>query len=198
MMKWVIGVFLVVAAAMIVVSFSAGRGSKHGQVINCIGSTSIEPFAEMLSEEYSRGNPSVMVEVQGGGSTAGLQAVFENIADIGTCSRSLKEDEAAKCRGITIAFDGLAIVVHKSNPVSNLTCRQIRDIFSGRITNWKEVGGADRHIEIITREEGSGTREAFVKLVMEGKEKTASLPSSASSTLPTSAPRVVRRTPKTT
>ncbi|MFA6133572.1 MAG: phosphate ABC transporter substrate-binding protein [Phycisphaerae bacterium] len=171
-MKWIVGSFLAIAAAMLCFSFCAGRNNK-GRAINCIGSTSIQPLAEMLSQEFDRQHPESIVEVQGGGSTAGLQAVAENIAEIGMCSRSLKDDEAGRFRGIPIALDGLAVVVHPDNPVSNLTKAQIRDIFEGRITNWKQVGGADATIWLITREEGSGTREAFVKLVMEAKDKPA-------------------------
>ncbi|HUU21063.1 MAG TPA: phosphate ABC transporter substrate-binding protein [Phycisphaerae bacterium] len=153
---------------MVVVSFATGGRSGH-RTVNVVGSTSIQPFAEMLSEEYRHRRPGAKVEVQGGGSTAGLQACAEGIADIGTCSRGLKEDEARRFRGITIALDGLAVVVHRSNPVSGLSGAQIRDIFSGAISNWSEVGGNDQPIRLITREEGSGTREAFVKLVMQAK-----------------------------
>ena len=82
------------------------------------------------------------------------------------CSRSLKPEEAAKYAGILIARDGLAIVVHATNPVRDLTLAQLRGLFSGAIKNWKEVGGLDGPVRPITREEGSGTRESFVKLVM--------------------------------
>lgn len=173
-MKLIVGLFLVVAAAMLYVSFCPwGRGSgKHA--INCVGSTSVQPFAEMLSQEFDLLHTGQMVDVQGGGSTAGIQAVSENIAEIGMCSRSLKDEEASKFTGITIAMDGLALVVHKSNTVNGLTRVQVRDIFRGAITNWRQVGGEDLPIRLITREEGSGTREAFVKLVMEAGAKIAS------------------------
>ena len=172
-MKWIVGLFLAVAAAMLCVSFCPwGRGSRQ-RAINSVGSTSVQPFAEMLSQEFDRLHTGQMVDVQGGGSTAGLQAVSENIAEIGMCSRSLKDDEARKFTGIPIAMDGLALVVHKSNRVNGLTRSQIRDIFRGEITNWRQVGGEDLPVRLITREEGSGTREAFVKLVMEAKDKRA-------------------------
>ena len=173
-MKLIVGLFLAVAAAMLYVSFCPwGRGSgKHA--INCVGSTSVQPFAEMLSQEFDLLHTGQMVDVQGGGSTAGIQAVSENIAEIGMCSRSLKDEEASKFTGITIAMDGLALVVHKSNTVNGLTRVQVRDIFRGAITNWRQVGGEDLPIWLITREEGSGTREAFVKLVMEAGAKIAS------------------------
>lgn len=133
--------------------------------MSVVGSTSVQPFAEMLAEEFNRNNADVRVEVQGGGSTAGLQAVVNGIAEIGACSRALKPEEAGFTT-ITMARDGIAIVVHPSNPVSNLTREQVRAIYEGKTANWRDVGGDDRPIRLITREEGSGTREAFTHLVM--------------------------------
>ena len=147
--------------------FAGGcQRSKGGT--NVMGSTSIQPFAEMLSQKFNAQNPGRHVEVQGGGSKAGLEGVKNGIADIGMCSRDLKMDDPDEslCDPVTIAYDGLAIVVHPANPVRKLQRWQIALIFSGDITNWKEVGGEDRTIHVITREEGSGTREAFAKLVM--------------------------------
>jgi phosphate transport system substrate-binding protein len=125
----------------------------------------------MLSQDFNQKHPEANMEVQGGGSTAGLQAVINGIADIGTCSRSLKKEETG-FTPIVIARDGLAIVVHPTNPIAGLTKIQIREIFSGRITNWKDVGGESLEIRLISREEGSGTREAFTNLVM-GKSRVS-------------------------
>lgn len=147
--------------------FTAGcRRAKDGAV-NVMGSTSIQPFAEILAQEYNK-QDGHGVEVQGGGSKAGLEGVKNGIADIGMCSRELKADDPdeARCEPVVIAYDGLAVVVHPSNPVRALSRQQVALIFSGDITNWKELGGEDRPIHVITREEGSGTREAFAKLVM--------------------------------
>jgi phosphate transport system substrate-binding protein len=125
----------------------------------------------MLSQDFNHAQSAVRVEVQGGGSTVGLRAVADRIAQIGMCSRDLKPDETFHT--IEIARDGIAVVVHPSNPVDNLTVENIRRIFCGDIRNWKEVdGGDDREIRLITREEGSGTREAFSALVM-AKERIA-------------------------
>ncbi len=146
------------------------RREEGGGTVNAVGSTSLQPFAELLAQEYERKNPGWKVDVQGGGSTAGLQAVTDGLAQIGMCSRELTPDEAAKFTPIVIARDGLAIVVNPDNPVSELKTDQIRGLFSGRIRNWKEVGGKDEPVRIITREESSGTRDCFVHLVM-GKEK---------------------------
>jgi phosphate transport system substrate-binding protein len=192
-MKWIVGLFLAVAAAMLCVSFCPwGRGSRE-RAINCVGSTSIQPFAEMLSQEFDLLHTGQMVDVQGGGSTAGIQAVSENIAEIGMCSRSLKDEEAGKFTGIPIAMDGLAVVVHNSNIVKGLTRVQIRDLFRGEITNWRQVGGEDCPIRLITREEGSGTREAFVKLVMEAKDKRAATASAGPAGNQRAANRISRK-----
>jgi phosphate transport system substrate-binding protein len=106
------------------------------------------------------------VEVQGGGSTAGVQAVANGYAQIGTCSRSLDPEETG-FDTIVIARDGIAIVVHPANKVNGLTRDQVRGIYEGKVKNWKEVGGDDKAITLVTREEGSGTREAFEHLVMD-------------------------------
>jgi phosphate transport system substrate-binding protein len=165
-MKWVLAAIFGGALAAVVASLLVG-GGRHGRALNIVGSTSVQPFAEMLAQEYNRLHPDEPIDVQGGGSTAGIQAVQSRIADIGTCSRSLSaEEKAAGCNGIEIARDGLAVVVHPSNNVAGLTRAQVRGLFSGAITNWKQVGGPDRIVRLISREEGSGTREAFVKLLM--------------------------------
>jgi len=143
-----------------------GCGRSQARAVHCIGSTSVQPFVELLAEEYQRSELNACVEVQGGGSTAGIQAVANGLADFGMCSRVLKDEERARFSAVVIAYDGLAVVVHPSNPVNDLSRAQLRQIFAGDVTNWKDVGGADRSIRVITREEGSGTREAFVKLVM--------------------------------
>jgi phosphate transport system substrate-binding protein len=146
--------------------FCGGCKESKGRPVNVIGSTSIQPFAELLAEEFQKIDSNESVDVQGGGSTAGIQAIANGIADIGMCSRSLKDEEKIVDTPIEIAKDGLAIVVHKSNPVHNLTLEQVQMLFSGQVQNWRQLGGMDLPVRLIMREEGSGTREAFIKLVM--------------------------------
>lgn len=148
-------------------SLLAGCKRDEGRAVSVVGSTSIQPFAELLAQAYGKKGPAHQVEVQGGGSTAGLQAVTNGLAQIGMCSRALKEDESKQFTPVVIARDGLAVVVNRENPVAGLTVEQIRNVFSGKITNWKDIGGRDGVIRVVTREEGSGTRESFVHLVME-------------------------------
>lgn len=129
------------------------------------GSTSVAPYAEILAEDFMRLHPGTNIDVQGGGSAAGITAAEAGIADIGMSSRSLKNEEQALW-SVEIAKDGLAVIVNPQNPVGDLSLEQIRDIYAGTITNWKEVGGPDHKIHLIAREEGSGTRSAFESLVM--------------------------------
>ena len=147
-----------------------GCSRTSAQSVSLLGSTSIQPFAEMLAERYAKNFPGQFVEVQGGGSTAGLQAAESGLVNVGMCSRSLTGKESQLFTPILIARDGLALVVNPGNPVASLSIEQLRALFAGRVTRWNEVGGKDEPIRPITREEGSGTRESFVRLVM-GKER---------------------------
>ncbi len=142
--------------------------SQRQSDIVVAGSTSVEPFIEKLAEEFIKANPDVKITVQGGGSTAGIQASFNKTCNIGTSSRHLKDSEQG-LKTYLMALDGIAIIVHPTNPVNNLTEKEIRDIFAGKIKNWKELGGRDNKIIAVTREEGSGTRGAFEELIMKGE-----------------------------
>jgi len=141
--------------------------------ITVAGSNSITPFAELLAEEYMRLNPQLYIHVQDGGSTAGIVAVRNSTAHIGMSSRSLSESEK-DLYTVTIAKDAIAIIVHPKNPIDDLSISQIRQIFSGEIKNWKDLGGNPNPIVVITREEGSGTRDSFQKMVMGKVEITLS------------------------
>jgi len=129
------------------------------------GSTSIQPYAEILAEEYAHLYPELHIDVQGGGSTAGITAAISGTADIGMSSRSLKEGEQGLWF-VEVALDGLAIIVNPKNPIEDLTFSQVRSIYSAGVTKWSELGGIDSKIHVIAREEGSGTRSAFEELVM--------------------------------
>ncbi len=129
------------------------------------GSTSIQPFIEKIAEHYAVVYPEYKVSVQGGGSTAGIQATLNHTCQIGMSSRNLKPEEQ-EILTFLIAFDGIAIVINKTNPVAGLSTEQLRKIFTGEIKNWRELGGPDRRIYPVTREDGSGTRGAFEELVM--------------------------------
>lgn len=130
------------------------------------GSTSMEKLANSLSEVFMQKYPNVMVTAQFTGSSAGIEAVNNGSVDIGNSSRALKEEEKEK--GIVeniVALDGIGIIVDPDNTVEDLTIQQLKDIYNGTITNWKDVGGQDMGIVVIGREAGSGTRSAFEEIL---------------------------------
>ena len=144
---------------------SACGGRPENSVV-IAGSTSVQPYVEVLEEQYARLYPGNKIDIQGGGSSAGVTAVESGAADIGMSSRALKDAELGLW-SVEIAKDGLAIIINPANPIDNLTLEQVRDIYAAKITDWGELGSASARIHLIAREEGSGTRDAFVSLVME-------------------------------
>ena len=126
------------------------------------GSTSMEKVIGALSESYMAANKDVTVNYNPTGSGAGITAVQEGTCDIGLSSRALKDEEkAAGLHETVLAYDGIAIIVHPDNPVSDLTLEQIAQLYTGEITNWKDVGGNDAQVVLIGREAASGTRDGF-------------------------------------
>ena len=125
------------------------------------GSTSMEKVIGALGEAFMEANSGVNFTYNPTGSGSGIQAVSEGRCDIGLSSRALKDDEKATLTETTVALDGIAMIVNPENPVSDLTVEQIADIYTGKITNWSEVGGNDAAIVLIGREAGSGTRDGF-------------------------------------
>lgn len=153
---------------------SKDTSNQLSGTINIVGSTSVTPVAESLGQEFSKLYKGVNIDVQGVGSTAGIKAAIDGTADIGMSSRNLKDEEKATgVKEYTIAYDGIVIAVHPNNPVEDLDMETIQKIFSGELTNWKELGGDDQEILVISREEGSGTRGAFEE-ILELQEKDGS------------------------
>jgi len=154
---------------LLLIVFITGACQRSGAGITVAGSTSVEPFAELLAEEYMSRNPASHIYVQGGGSTAGVEAAMTRAANIGMSSRSLLPKEK-NLHTLTIAKDAIAIIVNPKNPIHDLSMDQVRSVFSGNVKNWSELGGLPRPIVLVNREEGSGTRESFQKFVMEKEE----------------------------
>lgn len=149
----------------------AGCGAPQ-ESVTVVGSTSVLPFMELLADEYMRRNPDVQINIQGGGSSAGVKAVNDGTADLGMASRELTDDEKGQgIRPVVIARDGIAVIVHPGNSVGNLGLEQLQSIFSGRVVSWGALGGTGR-ITVVVREEGSGTRSAFDELAMGGNRVT--------------------------
>lgn len=166
---------IIIIILIFMISLISSCGNKAEEIIIVAGSTSVQPYAEMLSEAYFHLNPETEIDVQGGGSSAGVSAALSETAEIGMSSRGLKDSEMElpKEAGkewyiVEIAKDGLAIIIHPDNPIKDLTMEQVRDIYTSEISNWADLGGKDAKIHVITREEGSGTRSAFEELIMDG------------------------------
>ena len=144
---------------------SAGSENVSGTVaLN--GSTSMEKFVNGLKEAIVETYPDLQLEPQFTGSSAGVEAVTNGTADIGDVSRALTDEE--KAAGLVenvVAIDGIAVITDTANTATNLTTQQLKDIYTGKITNWSEVGGADQNIVVIGRESGSGTRDAFEEIL---------------------------------
>jgi phosphate transport system substrate-binding protein len=137
------------------------------------GSTTVLPIAQRTAEVFMSKNPQINISVQGGGSGVGIAALVDGTTDIADASRAIKDKELKKAvsRGITpkanvVAMDGLAVVVNSSNNLENLTIQQIKDIYTGKISNWSEVGGSGGQIVVISRDSASGTYEAFNELAL--------------------------------
>lgn len=146
-------------------SESAAPAELSGDV-STDGSTSMQKVIGALGEAFTQENSKVRFTYNPTGSGSGIQAVQEGRCDIGLSSRALKEEEkAAGLEETVLAYDGIAMIVHPENPVEDLTLEQIADIYTGKITNWSEVGGQDAQIVLIGREAGSGTRSGFEEIV---------------------------------
>ena len=159
----------VLCAAVMALSLLAGCGQKAndsgttaGGTVATDGSTSMEKVIGALGESFMEANKGTTFTYNPTGSGSGIQAVSEGRCDIGLSSRALKDDEkAAGLKETIVALDGIAIIVNPQNPVKDLSLEQIARIYTGEITNWKDVGGEDAEIVRIGREAGSGTRDGF-------------------------------------
>jgi phosphate transport system substrate-binding protein len=134
--------------------------------IDIVGSTSVQPVAEKLANEFMKKHPNVVINVQAGGSAMGIRSTDQGIADIGMSSMDLNKNET-DITGIPIGKEGIVISVNNENNITELSTEEVKNIFNGKISNWKELGGSDLEIHVITREDGSGTRSAFEDLVMD-------------------------------
>ncbi len=178
-MKKVLSMGLALAAALSLTACKGGSASSSGESlsgkVSLNGSTSMEKYVTALGEGFKEKYPDMTVETQFTGSSAGLQALIDGQCDIADSSRSLTPAE--KKKGLVenvVAIDGIAISLNKKNKVNNVTAKQLADIYTGKITNWKQLGGADEKIVVIGRESASGTRAAFEELLkVENKCKYA-------------------------
>ena len=163
---------LLIALSLLSISASAQRIK---------GSDTVLPVAQQTAERFMNQHPDTRVTVTGGGTGVGISALLDNTTDIAMASRPIKFSEKMKIKSagedvaeIVVVYDALAVVAHPSNPVKQLTRQQLEDIFRGKITNWKQVGGDDRKIVVYSRETSSGTYEFFKESVLKNKNYMAS------------------------
>lgn len=160
-------IFTLILGMLVCSLVGCGNGNESAKAtsINVVGSTSVTPVATELAKEYSKKHTNLKIDVQGVGSTPGVKAAHDQTADIGMASRDLKSGEKEwNLKEYVIAYDGIAVVVHPSNKLTNLDFEDIKKIFSGEIKNWKELGAEDEEILVVSRESGSGTRGAFEEI----------------------------------
>lgn len=144
---------------------SSDAESDKEKKIAISGSTSVGPLMEKLAAEYEESH-EVSIEINQTGSSAGIKDVINGVSEIGMASRDLKDEEkSGGVKGTEIAHDGIAVIVNPVNKINALTKDQVKGIYTGKITNWKEVGGEDSPIVVVSREDGSGTRGAFEEIL---------------------------------
>ena len=179
--RWIFLGVLVCLAAILVLG-GCSRQGQQGSSIQIKGSDTMVNLGQAWAEEFMKANPEVSVAVTGGGSGTGIASLLSKTCDIAELSRELKPEEIAMAKEkgfapqqITVALDGLAVVVHPANPLAQLTVDQLAAVFSGAVTNWKEIGGADLPIVVLSREVNSGTHVYFKEHVLRGNRKDSTV-----------------------
>ncbi|MCM1990891.1 phosphate ABC transporter substrate-binding protein [Oceanirhabdus seepicola] len=190
MNKKIMKTFIGVVTAVAVAGSFVGCGSKNSNVgettsltsgeIMVLGSSALQPLAEVAAKDFMEKNNEAVINVQGGGSGAGIKGVLEGNADIGnsdvTAEQKLGDEEKAKeLADHEVCGIGFAVVVSKDVTVESLTKEQIQDIFKGNITNWNQVGGTDKEIVLVHRKSSSGTRMSFIDKIMDGEKEDTSI-----------------------
>jgi len=167
-MKNIARMFLIAIAAL---GFAA---NCYAERVVMEGSTTVLPIAQAAAEEFMAKNPEANITVRGGGSGVGIASLLDGTCDIANSSRAIKDTEVDKAitngvdpKAHVVAMDGLAVIVNNSNSVNALTKQQIKDIYTGKISNWSQLGGGNEKIVVISRDTSSGTFEAFRELALD-------------------------------
>jgi phosphate transport system substrate-binding protein len=170
-----ITLILTLACLILALMVSISQAGEEQLVVQ--GSTTVLPIAQAAAEAFMQNNSQANISVRGGGSGNGIAALIEGTCDIADASRPMEVKEILLCqkKGISpvphiVAMDGIAVIVHSSNPIQGLNMEEIKDIYTGKITNWKELGGKDQKIVVVSRDSASGTFETFNKIVLKGKK----------------------------
>lgn len=170
------GIKIIASLFFMIIILVAGCGKKNEEnktntdtppeTVTISGSTSIGPLIEKEAEKFKKENTGINVEINQIGSSAGIKDAINGTVEIGMSSRDLKEEEIAEgLVEVEVAFDGMAVITSKNNKIDSLKLSDVKDIYTGKITNWKDVGGEDSQIVVVSREDGSGTRDAFQEIV---------------------------------
>lgn len=175
----VLSTFLIIAVAAAAI-LSLGSCSKDdGERVSVVGSTTVLPITQIAAEKF-REKTGISVSIEGSGSGNGIRAVIDGTCDIGNSSRAMRPGEIenaetnnVEVKEIVVALDMIVPILHPSNPVNNLTVNQLKAIYDGSIRNWKEVGGKDENITIISRDTSSGTYEVWNELILKGSDVAA-------------------------
>ncbi|MDR2874037.1 MAG: phosphate ABC transporter substrate-binding protein [Methanobrevibacter sp.] len=157
---------IILLVAIIAILYAVIHSSGEFYRIDIVGSTSIQPIAEKLATEYLKNHSNLAINVQGGGSGLGVRSIEEKIASVGMVSANLSTNEEKNVSKLLLGIEGIVVCVNKANPMNDLSTEQLKNIFNGNINNWKEVGGSDSEIHVISREDGSGTRLSFESEVL--------------------------------
>lgn len=147
------------SAMMLIICSLAAHAADQKLVLT--GSSTVAPLAAEIGKRFEKQNPGMRVDVQSGGSSRGVSDARSGLADIGMASRALKSEEG-DLKFFTIALDGVGLILHRDNPVKSLTDQQVIDIYTGKITTWREVGGRDTRITVVNKAEGRSTLELFL------------------------------------
>ena len=171
--------FVGLSAVVVIVAALAGcLGGDDEKDLTITGSTTVLPVAQAAAAQYMEDNSDATINVNGGGSSVGVEAAGTGSADIGMASREVKQsemDEYPDIKSVPVAKDGIAVIVNNDNPVTSLTMEQIEKIYLGEITNWQDVGGRDETIVVIGRDSASGTRGTFDELVLDKEDPTTEM-----------------------
>lgn len=191
--KWILGLFAIVII-LIGVAYVNRDQNKQGTSITAVGSTALQPLVEAAGEEFSKDNPGVFVNVQGGGSGTGLSQIQQGAVSIGNSDLFAGEQTGINENKLVdnrVAVIGITPIINKQAGVRALTSQQLKDIFTGKITNWNQVGGRNQQIVIVNRTQGSGTRITFEKWALNKEQSVASQEQDSSGT----ARQIVATTP---
>lgn len=159
--RWALHAFVVVSLGFLI-GLPHGPVQAAGGKLSLTGSSTVAPLALEIAKRFEANNPGVRIDVQTGGSSRGVNDARGGLADIGLVSRALKADES-DLQSYAIAQDGIAVILHKANPVKALSSAQIVDIYTGKIQNWNQVGGKDQKITVVNKAEGRSTLELFTQ-----------------------------------